>query len=159
MSYSQTNNILGQTVINSFLQNYKKYNSVEISQSFLMSKILVSGQSEANYLSILGYSFKIGINSDFALLDERMDRLAKDSSGGIPSSTSIIDAMKDETSIIHIVSDSVIGALSDTGSGLQRFGENTLFSISTVITFIPVILLGSVIYFFYVNRGKYKLPE
>lgn len=157
MSYSQADNILGQTVINSFLQNYKKYNSVEISQTDLLNKILVSGMNQNNYLAILGYSFKIGINSDFTVLDERMDRLAKETSGGLPSSTSIIDVMKDETSIITIISNAVSDSAVQVGSGVQTFGENSLFLLSTLNTLFPFLVIGGLAYFIFVNRGKFKL--
>lgn len=157
MSYSQTDQILGQTVINSFLQNYKKYNSVEISQPELLKNILVSGMDQNNYLAILGYSFKVGINSDYDVLDVRMDRLAKASSGGYPSSTSFIDAMKDETSIIDIISKAVSDSAVQVGAGAQTFGENSLFLVSTLNKLFPFLILGGLAYFLYVNRGKFEL--
>lgn len=155
MSYSQADVIAGQVVINSFLQSYKKYNSAEITQSDLLNQIVKGDQN--NYLAILGRAFKDGINSDFTVLEERMDRVAKVSSGSLPTSGSLISAMSDETSIVNIVSNALSGAASDVASGVNVFSENSLFLVSTLNKIFPFLIIGGLIYFIYVNREKVHL--
>jgi len=156
MAYTASDKILGQAVINQFIIAYRNENGIDINQTEFLQKAGLK-YSEDQYLKILGAAFDTGLQRDYVELRSRMENLVIQTKGGYPSTGDLISRMRDETSTYSIIKEALSQAASDINKGVTTFSENSLFLVSTLNKAFPLLILGGIAYFIYVNRERFKV--
>lgn len=140
--YSNSSELSGKRVLNSYIQKYYDYNGRNVSMDQLLAAV---SYDHTRYLQILGTAFE-DTGSDSDLLDEALDKLVSELGIKIPDSGAYIEAMCGQVGGFKIYTQALSSSVSEVSDGLQFLGNQSILTAKILTYLLPVIVIGGLYY-------------